>query len=468
MSPMRKLPLLALLASAFLSVKANVRLPNVLSSNMVLQQRSQANFWGWCEPGEKIRIVASWNDRVDSVQGTRDGRWKIALPTPAAGGPYTIRIKGGNTIVLDNILVGEVWVCSGQSNMEMCETWGLPDVTAELPSCNNPNIRFFHIPRTTSTSPQDDCPGKWAACDSIQLKSFSAVAYFFGKKLNKELNVPIGLIEASWGGTPVEVWTPTAMITGDVTLKTSAERLQPADGWPYLPGYCFNGMIAPVTPFAIAGAIWYQGEGNTANADTYCKAFTTMIAAWRSAWNAPLPFYYVQIAPFTYGANNMGTVVREQQAKAMRLENTGMVVVSDLVDDTADIHPKNKHDVGLRLAGWALAETYGKSGLTYKDPTYQSMEVKGDKVTLTFDNTPNGLVQKGSEPSALVVAGEDRVFYPAKAKIEGNKLIVSSTAVKKPVAVRYQYTNAAIGNLAGKDGLPLAPFRTDDWPLPLQ
>ncbi|HEY4336500.1 MAG TPA: sialate O-acetylesterase [Puia sp.] len=465
---MRKIFLLSLFAAATLSSRANVRLPNVLSSNMVLQQRSQTNLWGWCEPGEKIRIVASWNDQVDSVQGTRDGRWKITLPTPAAGGPYTITIKGWNTVILENILIGEVWVCSGQSNMEMCESWGLPDVKAELPSCNNPNIRFFRIPRTTSTHPQDDCPGKWTACDSNELKYFSAVGYFFGKKLNKDLNVPIGLIEAAWGGTPAEVWTPTEMITGDPSLKTSAERLQPANGWPYLPGYCFNGMIAPITPFAIAGAIWYQGEGNTINADDYGKTFTTMIAAWRSAWNAPLPFYYVQIAPFTYGANNMGTVVREQQAKTMRLENTGMVVVSDLVTDTADIHPKNKHDVGLRLANWALAGTYHKSGIVYKNPTYQGMEIKGDKITLTVDNAPNGLVLKDAEPRSLVIAGQDHVFYPAKAKLEGNKLIVSAAAVKAPVAVRYQFTNAAIGNIAGKDGLPLAPFRTDDWPLPLQ
>lgn len=464
---MRKPFLLALIAFAFLSARANVRLPNVLSSNMVLQQRSQVELWGWCDPTEKIKIVASWNDKPDSVVGSRDGRWKLTLPTPAAGGPYTITIRGWNTVILENILIGEVWVCSGQSNMEMCETWGLPDVKAELPTCNNPNIRFFRIPRTTSTHPQDDCPGKWTACDSNELKYFSAVGYFFGKKLHQDLNVPIGLIEASWGGTPAEVWTPEGMVTSDPVLKRAAEKLPRADGWPYLPGYCFNGMIAPITRFAIAGAVWYQGEGNTANAGTYSNIFTAMIASWRSAWNSPLPFYYVQIAPFTYGPNNEGTMVREQQAKSMRLENSGMVVVSDLVDDTTDIHPKNKHDVGLRLANWALADTYHKSGITYKSPAYQSMEIKGDKVTLTFANAPTGLIMKGNVAKALLVAAEDQVFYPAKAKIEGNKLIVSAAAVKKPVAVRYQFTNAAVGNIAGKEGLPVAPFRTDDWPVPL-
>src|SRR5258708_1866113 len=218
---MRKLCLLAGILFGFLCSRANVRLPNVLSSNMVLQQKSQVKLWGWCEPGEKIRIVASWDDKVDSVKGTRDGHWMITLPTPAAGGPYTITIKGWNTIVLENILLGEVWICSGQSNMEMCETWGLPDVKAELATCYNNNIRFFHVPRTTATHPQDDCPGKWTVCDSNELKYFSAVAYFFGKKLNKDLNVPIGLIESSWGGTPAEAWTLTNMINNDPMLKAS-------------------------------------------------------------------------------------------------------------------------------------------------------------------------------------------------------------------------------------------------------
>lgn len=462
---MRKLCLLSLSLFGLVLCHANVRLPNVLSSNMVLQQRSQVNLWGWCEPGEKIAITASWNNKEDSVKGTRDGNWKLSLPTPAAGGPYTITIKGQNTLVLDNILLGEVWICSGQSNMEMCETWGLPDVKQELPSCYNANIRFFHVPRTTATHPQDNCPGKWTVCDSNELKQFSAVAYFFGKKLNRELNVPIGLIEASWGGTPAETWTPARLVDDDPVLKAAAEKQTPANGWPYTPGYCYNGMIAPLTPFVIAGALWYQGEGNTVAPDTYGKLLTTMIASWRAAWNAPLPFYYVQIAPFAYGVKNQGTIIREQEARTMRLENTGMVVISDLVEDTTDIHPKNKHDVGLRLANWALAETYHHSGITYKNPTYQSMEIKGDKITITFMDAPNGLALRGKEPGEWVIAGADRVFYPAKGKIEGNKVIVSAPAVKTPVAVRYQFDNAGIGNIFGKEGLPLAPFRTDDWPL---
>jgi sialate O-acetylesterase len=461
----RKLTFLELLITATLHSRADIRLPHVLSSNMVLQQHSQVNLWGWCEPGEPIKVVTSWDDRVDSVLGTRDGRWKITLPTPGAGGPFTITLKGGNTIILENILIGEVWVCSGQSNMEMCANWGLPDVKAELPSCYNSNIRFFHVPRTTSGNPQDDCPGKWTACDSNELKAFSAVGYFFGKKLNGELNVPIGLIECAWGGTPAETWTPAAAVTGDPELKTAAEKLQPANGWPYLPGFCYNAMIAPIAPFSIAGAIWYQGEGNTANGDTYSKLLTAMIAAWRSAWNSPLPFYFVQIAPFTYGSPNQGAIIREQQARTMSLERTGMVVISDLVSDTTDIHPKNKHDVGLRLANWALAETYHHSGIIYKNPAYKNMEKKGDKLTITVDNAPTGLMLKGSEAKEWVAAGADHIFHPAKVMIDGNRLIVSAPGVKDPIAVRYQFDNAGIGNIFSKEGLPLAPFRTDNWPL---
>jgi len=462
---MRKLCLLTLALSAVILCRANVRLPNVLSSNMVLQQRSTATLWGWCEPGERIAVTTSWDGKTDSMRGTRDGNWRLSVATPAAGGPYTIRIKGQNTLVLDNILIGEVWLCSGQSNMEMCENWGLPDVKEELPLCYNANIRFFHVPRTTATHPQDDCPGNWAVCDSTQLKSFSAVGYFFGKRLNKELNVPIGLIEASWGGTPAEVWTPAGLIGADADLSTAATKIKPADGWPHLPGYCYNGMLAPLTSFAIAGALWYQGESNTVAPDTYSKLLSTMIASWRSAWKEPLPFYYVQIAPFAYGEKYEGARVREQEARTQQVENTGMVVISDLVTDTADIHPKNKHDVGLRLANWALAETYHHSGIVYKNPAYQNMEIKGDKIIISLMDAPNGLAVKGNEPKDLLIAGEDKVFYPAKLKLEGNRMILSAAAVKKPVAVRYQFDNAGIGNIFSKEGLPLAPFRTDDWPL---
>ena len=459
----RKLLLYLLLCKAATSF-ANVRLPAVIADNMVLQQQSSAKLWGWCEPEEKIYITTSWNNRLDSAKGTRDGRWVLTVPTPAAGGPYTINIAAQNKIDLKGVLIGEVWVCSGQSNMEMSEGWGLPDVRAELPTCANTNIRFFHIPKTTSVYPQDDCKASWVACDSNELKGFSAVAYFFGKKLQQQLKVPIGLIEAAWGGTAAEVWTPVEWINGDPVLKDAAALLPPSDGWPHTPGYCYNAMIAPITPFAIAGVLWYQGESNAGTASTYTKLLDTMILSWRKAWKEPLPFYYVQIAPFAYGGKTeRADLLREQQAAVMNLEHTGMVVISDVTIDTANIHPKNKHDVGYRLAAWALGDHYQQKDIVYRSPAYRSMDIKGTKITIELSDAPNGLLVRGKGVQQLFVAGDDQIFYPAEGKVDGSRLIVSSKQVQRPVAVRYQFSNTGIGNVFSKEGLPLAPFRTDRW-----
>ena len=450
---------------AFVS-HANIRLPAVLGNNMVLQQQSKVKLWGWAAPAEMIYVTTSWNNKTDSVKTTRDANWQLSVETPAAGGPFTISFKGQNTITLDNVLVGEVWICSGQSNMEMNAQSGLPDVRAELPTAaSNKNIRFFYIPKTTSPTPQDDCKASWTLCDSNTLKAFSAVGFFFAKKLNDEMNVPIGLINANWGGTPAEVWTPAELINNDPELKASSEKLTPADWWPHTPGLTYNGMLAPVTNFSIAGAIWYQGEGNTIAPYTYGKLLTTMIDSWRKAWNKIIPFYYVQIAPFTYGSYFIGSIIREQQTKATRHENVGMVVTTDLVDDTTDIHPKNKHDVGYRLANWALAETYHKAGLVYKSPIYKSIDVQKDKAIISFDNVSTGLMAKDKNITALQIAGADKKFYPASGKINNDKLMVWSKQVKQPAAVRFSFTNAGIGNLFSKEGLPVGPFRTDDWEL---
>jgi sialate O-acetylesterase len=358
---MKKLLAIAIIFALPYTTKADIRLPNIINSNMVLQQQSAVKLWGWAAPNEKVFITTSWNNKIDSIVATRDANWVITVQTPVAGGPYTITLKGANTIVLDNVLIGEVWVCSGQSNMEMHYGWGLPDIKAQLATCKNNNIRFFTIPKTTGKTPQDNCGGEWVSCDSNSLKSFSAVGYFFGKKINEYLNVPIGLINSSWGGTPAEVWTVADDVVSNPELKASAEKQQPFDWWPYKPGATFNGMIAPITNFSIAGAIWYQGEGNTVAPNTYGKLLTTMIGSWRKAWNKDLPFYYVQIAPYAYGQKNISAIIREQQTMVMKFPNVGMAVVTDLVDNIKDIHPKNKHDVGYRLANWALAETYHKS-----------------------------------------------------------------------------------------------------------
>jgi len=442
---------------------ANLRLPRVIGNNMVLQQNAAVKLWGWASPSEKIFITTSWNNRTDSVKATRDANWQLELQTPAAGGPYTITLKGNNTIELTNVMIGEVWVCSGQSNMEWSYLQGLKDIKDELPQAYNTNIRLFNIPKTTSQTPQDDCNAEWAVCDSNTLKAFSAVGYFFGKKLNKDLNVPIGLINSNWGGTPAEVWTPEEAVDSNPTLKEAAAKLTPADWWPHLPARTYNAMIAPLTNYNIAGAIWYQGESNTNTASTYSQLLNTMIDSWRKAWNKDLPFYYVQIAPFKYGNKNIGALLREAQTKSLNHPNVGMAVISDLVDDTTNIHPANKRDVGLRLANWALGQTYHKEGITYKSPMYKSMSVNKDRIEIEFEDTGTGLMAKDKKITELYIAGDDKIFYPAEAKIDNGKLVVWSKQVKQPAAVRYQFSNAGIGNLFGKEGLPVAPFRTDSW-----
>jgi len=458
--------LIALLLSACVlhTVHATVTLPSTIGSNMVLQQKSENKIWGWGNPLEKVVVTTSWNNKSDSVIVPPDAGWSIKVQTPAAGGPYTITIKGSNTVVLENVLIGEVWVCSGQSNMEMSYGWGMPIMTADVPTALNNNIRFFTVAKASGDAPQTDCKGQWAMCDSNTVKAFSAAAYYFGKRLNKELNIPIGLINTSWGATSAEVWTPAEIVEGDYTLKQAAARLGVNPYCPIKPGCVYNTMLNPLLNTSIAGAIWYQGETNTGTAGSYAKLFTAMITSWRAAWGKDFPFYYVQIAPFTYGNNFNGIHAREQQTQAMQLKNTGMVVITDITGDTTDIHPKNKRDVGYRLAGWALAETYNKAGAPYKSATYKSMEVKDANAIISFNNADGGLTSSGAV-TQVYVAGTDRVFYPAQAEIKNDRLIVHSTKVSQPVAVRYAFSNTAIGNLAGPGGLPVNAFRTDDWSL---
>lgn len=455
----------SIMLSVFINCFADVRLPAVFSDNMVLQQQSDVTIWGWSSPGEKIFITNSWNNSTDSVQATGYAVWKTVIKTPAAGGPYTLIIKGGNTITLKNVLIGEVWVCSGQSNMEWSSLNGLPEIDKELPSSTNPNIRFFHIPKTTSSYPQDDCAATWKNCSPETLKSFSAVAYYFGKKLQADLNVPIGLINTSWGGTPAEVWTPAEAVEKEADLKEAAAKLGMTDWWPNLSGSTYNAMIAPITNFNIAGAIWYQGESNAGTASTYKKLMTTMIDSWRKAWNKEFPFYYVEIAPFKYGNKNVSALLREAQTQTLSHSKTGMAVITDLVEDVKDIHPRQKQGVGERLAAWALAETYNKQGVVYKSPMYKNMEVNKNKVTVYFDNASDGLMLKGSEKKAteFYIAGEDKNFLPADVKIENDHVILSNKQIKNPVAVRFAFSNTAIGNIFSKSGLPLNPFRTDTW-----
>lgn len=442
---------------------AEIRLPAIIGNNMVLQQQAKVNLWGWGGPGEKISVTNSWNNTIDSSTSTSDGWWKLVIQTPAAGGPYTITFTATNVIRLENVLIGEVWVCSGQSNMEWSAMNNNKQSLEEAPAATNKEIRFFHIPRTTSDFPQDDCHAGWKVCNPEDMKRFSSVGYFFGKKLQTTLQIPVGLINTSWGGTPAEVWTPKEIIEKDNDLLTAANKISPNPWGPTTAGKTYNAMIAPITNFCIAGTIWYQGETNTGTAYMYSKLFTSMITGWRKAWNKEFPFYFVQIAPFAYGTEYSCPLLREAQTNSMALPGTGMVVISDLVDNVNDIHPQNKRDVAIRLANLALAETYHKNVASYKFPLYKNMKVENDRIRIFFDNVPNGLLTKNGEASDFVIAGSDKVFYKATAKIDGNTIVVLAKEVKNPVAVRFGFKNRSIPNLFSTEGLPVNLFRTDNW-----
>ena len=442
---------------------ATIRLPAVISSNMVLQQKSTVKIWGWGSPGEKVNLSPTWQGLIDSTIVDGNGKWVINLRTPVAGGPYSITIKGSNTIELKNVLIGEVWVCSGQSNMEFSYNWGAPAMKRDVAAANIPAIRFFQVQKVTAFTPQEDLVGEWSVCDTNTVKWFSAVAYFFGKRLNDDLNVPIGLINASWGGTPAEAWTPSEIVNKDVSLAEASRKLKTSPWWPISPGYTYNAMIAPLTNYSIAGAIWYQGESNTGTASTYSKLFGSMIESWRKSWGKELPFYFVQLAPYTYGEKNIAALLREAQTKTLALHQTGMVVTTDLADDTTDIHPKNKKDVGIRLAKLALANAYSIPVAGALSPLYNYMGIDGDMITLFFKNVGTGLRTDGRTAQGFFVAGSDKQFYPAEARIAGSTITVLSKQVKQPVAVRYAFSNTAVGNVFSREGMPLSPFRTDDW-----
>lgn len=657
--------------TVYCSNSSEIVLPSVFSDNMVLQQKAETAFWGKALPEKEISIKASWGKSV-TVKSQSDSSWIAKIKTPKAGGPYEVKIQTNDTIITyKNILIGEVWVCSGQSNMEMpLEGWPntpIKDSDIEIQNANYPNIRFFTIPRKISDRPEFTTNSeKWAECTPKSAAKFSATAYFFGRKLNKELNVPIGLIFTSWGGTPVEAWISSKNITQIPEYKTTVEnlknarteidrlnewlkqfptvnvgsiedkmkyknltfedvncplpqyddsgwqnmtlptlwestnvgdfdgvvwfrkkvqipaswlnkdlvielgpiddmdvtyingkriggyeetgfyslkrvydipkelntdsvitiavrvldnggggglfgkkedmKLHPKEGseivslagdWKYLPvaeyenttfhvfgtkslayfnrpkvsisigpnvpTMLYNGMIAPIIPYGIKGAIWYQGEANVGNGNMYQNLFTMMIKNWREDWNrGKFPFYYAQISPYDYGVDSKSYIVREAQLKTLSVPNTGMVVTSD-IGDVTNIHPANKQDVGGRLALWALAKDYHKK-VVYSGPLYKKMEVKGNSVVITFDHADGGLVFKDRNGATnFLISGSDKVFKKADVKVDGKKLILSNAEINVPVAVRYMWSNTEESTLYNKAGLPASCFRTDNW-----
>ncbi len=443
------------------SVKANITLPNIFGDNMVLQRNSEVKIWGWANPKEEIKLVSGWNNQEYKTVANNQAKWELTIKTPEAGGPYTISIKGYNEVVLKNILIGEVWVCSGQSNMEMSASWGIDNGNEEVKNAANPNIRFFTVSKSTAVTPQNNVLGNWVESTPETMKYFSAVGYFFAKRLREDLkNVPIGLISSNWGGTSAEIWMPEEVVQNDPVLLENAKKLNEQEYGPHQPGRAYNAMIAPITGFKIAGTIWYQGESNVGSL-VYDKTLSALIASWRKAWNDEFPFYFVQIAPYKNGTNNFSNVtVRNSQRKILKeVPKTGMVLTSD-ISDTIDIHPKNKKSVGIRLADLALAETYKTNHNLVNGPLFKEIKTNKNKVTVSFDYA-DGLYFKNKISNQFEVAAADGVFYLAEASIKNNEVILTSKKVSNPVKVRFAWGNTIQPDLFNKANLPASCFTSE-------
>lgn len=458
-----------------LNVQGKVTLPAIFSDHMVLQQKSQVRFWGKARPGEKVTVSTSWDNHTYAVQTPADGRWEIKLKTPGAMDNQTLTVKGENTLTIHDILIGEVWLCTGQSNMEFPVArdpkvkWktGMLNETEEMKDADYPSIRLFHVEHQLAhEGEKDDCTGRWLVCNPENLKDFSAVGFTFGRKLNQELQVPVGLIQSTWGGTHAESWTEMGVMKNDplyadVLKEFAATNVKREKDKCKVPATLWNGMIAPIRGYTVKGNIWYQGESNSIRHEKYQQVFTNLINSWRKEWEQPeMPFYFVQIAPHY----KQPAGIREAQLKTWQsgLKHVGMAVVTDAADST-DIHPRNKRVAGERLAAWALAEQYGKK-VSCSGPLYKNMKVKDGKVTLTFDFADDGLQTPDNAPvKGFFVSGPDARFYPATAVIKGSKLEVFAPEVPQPAAVRYGYGKFFRVNLYNKAGLPAVPFRTDQF-----
>ena len=450
-------------------VKAEIKLPSIFGNNMVLQQQTDASLWGTAAQNKTVRITTSWDKKSYSTKADENGNWKLNVKTPAAGGPYSISISDGKNLELSNILIGEVWICSGQSNMQMTMSGyrNQPVLGANeaIASSRNEKIRLFTVERNKSLTPLNDFKGEWLECNPASVADFSAAGYYFGKMVQQALNVPVGLICSSWGGTRIEPWmsengvknfewvvSPDKNFTGEYNQQT--------------PTVLYNAMIAPMAGYAAKGAIWYQGEANRNEPVEYAKLLPGLAENWKTEWDAAeFPFYYVQIAPYNYGGSGLSSAyIRESMLKVSDQPGLGMACLMDAGEENY-IHPANKKVAGERLAYLALAKTYGLKGFEYSGPVLKDMKIDGSVVKLTFDHANNGLTTFGKELTNFTIAGENKRFVPASAYITNQGITVFSPMVEKPVAVRYAFDDFVVGELFNTEGLPASSFRTDDWEM---
>ena len=510
--------LAALAGFACPSARADVKLPAIFGDHMILQRDQAVPVWGWADDGEKVTVEFAGQKLEVTATG---GKWSAslrALKANSTGATFTV--SGKNKIELTDVLVGEVWFCSGQSNMEM-NVGGSKNAKEEIAAANNPCIRHFKVPHVTSDKPQDEVKtqGGWQLTTPATVGNFTGVGYFFAREIQMELDVPVGLIGDNWGGTRIEPWIPPVGFQQVPALQNIADDLanlptkspvmiaetQPVldeagkavldkagkpttkpvlgpDGKPKIHAALdkegkpvvninqqsalaiYNAMVHPLVPYAIRGALWYQGESNNGEGMLYFEKMKALVGGWRTIWKqGDFPFLFVQLAPYRYGKPEALPGIWEAQTAALSIPNTGMAVITDIAT-VGNIHPPDKQDVGHRLALWALAKTYGKNVGSYASPLIHTFEVEGDKVRVSFKNAEAGLKSRDGQPlNWFTIAGADKKFVPAKAEIVANAVVVSAPEVGKPVAVRFGWNELAEPNLANTAGLPASPFRTDTW-----
>jgi sialate O-acetylesterase len=488
--------LLALFALAA-TAGAAVKLPAVLSDRMVLQQDSPVRIWGWADPGETVTV--SFLGQKPSTTAGPDGKWRVFLKPLPAGGSYKMTVSGQNTIELKDILVGEVWIGSGQSNMGVTVARA-NNPEQEIANANYNQVRLFKVKLTVAAAPAEDVEGSWQFCNPEAVKNFSAIGYFFSRDIHQARSVPVGFIETAWGGTPAEAWTSRPALEAEPALKSvfaewdevlakypaakehydkqleawtsagkpaaSRPREPAGPGHQYTPAGLYNAMIAPITPLAMRGVLWYQGEhnANKGHAYIYRRLFQVLIEDWRRAWGeGQFPFLFVQLANYETGPESAWPVLRESQTKALDLAATGMAVTID-IGESKDIHPKNKQEVARRLALAARAIAY-KENVEYSGPIFRQMSSEASQLRAWFDHAGAGLAARdGGALAGFTIAGQDHHFVPAEARIDGNSsVVISSPDVKDPIAVRYAWAGDPVSNLINKQGLPASPFRSDEW-----
>ena len=507
----------AVLGGSAPALQAEVRLPKVFGSHMVLQQEKPLTVWGWADPGETVKV--EFLGQSQSAKANDRGEWKVVLASVNAGGPHTLTVSGSSTVKCDDVMVGEVWLCSGQSNMEM-GIGACKDAQQEIAAANYPGIRLLKVDKKWSPEPQSDLGGEWKVCTPKSVaeggwSGFSASGYYFGRELHKELGVAVGLIDSSWGGTVIQSWTPPEGFAAVPALKADFERVQLGDPrtalhqqrleqtlnetqqWldagrkaltgrqlvPPMPTYpsellpprdvqhataLYNGMIHPVCPFALRGAIWYQGESNLGDGALYTERMKALVGGWRQIWGlGDFPFYFVQIAPYNYGGDpEKEALLWEAQAEAAKvIPHTGMAVIND-IGNLRDIHPNNKQDVGKRLARLALAKDYGRANVVASGPTCRAMSVEGNKLRIAFDNVAGGLASRDGQPLSCfeIIDADEGGFVKAEAKIDGAAVVLSAPEVKRPVAMRFAWHMLAEPNLMNSEGLPAGAFRAGNEP----